>query len=204
MICSSYDPIVAMIYLDHIVDMIIKPRCIKRKKIYNQRKWFFYGWIWCISGGARQGKREACHVGKRWAEVQKFPSWWKGVSLPGTVEIAALSFSETPSTLSLSGNSNNSADPVLQGRRKDFTFYTFYTSGTQSWERLNLHNWFQEVTKVVQRFMGWSTAGAVLKSRVDIAARDSWEEGWNSKKINKENTDKQTLCVILPTQLILS
>lgn len=132
------------------------------------------------------------------------------VFLAGTAEIAAFSFSETPSALSLSGNSNNCAKAVFQGRRKNLfiffsskSYYPFYTSGTQSWERLHLQNRFQEVTKGVQRFTGWNT-GAVLRSRVVTAARDRWKEGCNSKKIKKIQTRGKSFCVILPKQLILS
>lgn len=45
------------------------------------------------------------------------------MSIAGVVGIAAFSFSETLSVLSLSGNSNNSAEIILQGRKKDFFFF---------------------------------------------------------------------------------
>lgn len=45
------------------------------------------------------------------------------MSIAGVMGIAAFSGSETLSALSLSGNSNNSAEIILQGRKKDFFFF---------------------------------------------------------------------------------
>lgn len=45
------------------------------------------------------------------------------MSIAGVMGIAAFSGSETLSALSLSGNSNNSAEIILQERKKDFFFF---------------------------------------------------------------------------------
>lgn len=127
--------------------------------IYNWQEEFSYDWIWCGSRGALRGKREACHVGKCWAEVQKFPLSRKGDSLPGAMGIAAFSFSEAPLL------SPCLASPITvlklfygeEGRICRVFFFSkshikHFTHLGHNLERLNLQNWFQRIAKVVQRF----------------------------------------------------